>query len=321
MINVEKSELAFGAPGQGWQAPGMDEPLRKSEAAKGVFAQAKQIFGFDVQALCANGEVEGKTLKLHSQAAMGTVMIAAIEDLEARDIHEAVDFSISLGMFGALRRAEVLDSHNVLRAIKVREEMTLAQQNGAMGLVIGLDKVRFAQEFAHDTRASIAVQYSASDFAISGSKEEITLILERIAERKKELGRVKTFDLPIPNSFHHKMLHEVAQQFSAFLAAEVEFHQPVRPIVLNTGLTDNQGEYVQVVTPDTIYAIDILRDELVVQLTQPARIDLVRRELERRNIMRVIEPSGGALGKVFRRLGDSFEVIPTWEYGKLVDVG
>jgi malonyl CoA-acyl carrier protein transacylase len=312
--------FAVGGPGQGWQEPGMGKDLLIRKSVQGVLAEARDVFRFDVEELCRVGETgRGITLETHSQAAMGTVMIAGMEDLVVRhpQLNEACDFSVSLGVYGEYYRAGILDRPNVFRALKVREEMTLAQQDGAMAFVMGIPRETFKNEFANGTDASIAVQYADADFAFAGSKMDVAEVLDRISIRRGEFKRVRALALPIPNSFHHPLLTRIEGEFASFLGTQIEFHLPVRPVILNTGYADTDGrEFVRVVTASTEYAIEILRAELSMQLTQPARFDLVHNRLLEFGVTEVIEASSGALAKVFRRLGSPIApVTPAWEYG------
>src|SRR5262245_20315232 len=80
------AKIAFLFPGQGAQSVGMAVQLRASvPAAQWLVDQAKDVLGYDLADICANGPADKLNSTVVSQPAIFVASLAALESLRASE--------------------------------------------------------------------------------------------------------------------------------------------------------------------------------------------------------------------------------------------
>ena len=113
------SKTAFIFPGQGAQYSGMGKDFYENfETAKKVYDMAEEATGLDVAELCFT-ENDRLNVTEFTQIAMLTTEVAILKVLEERGVRADVCAGLSLGEYGALAAAEVMEEHPDVKIIVV----------------------------------------------------------------------------------------------------------------------------------------------------------------------------------------------------------
>ena len=127
--------------GQGAQIPGMGKDFAEADAeAMALFDKANAVLGFDLKKICFEGPAEELTKSNVCQPAIFVTSYAAYLALQKR---KKVDFAcaagLSLGEWGALCAAGVLDFDSTLKVLEARgrfmQEACEATPSGMIAIV------------------------------------------------------------------------------------------------------------------------------------------------------------------------------------------
>ncbi len=204
---MPKSALIF--PGQGAQTVGMGSGLlQRSQSARELFAQASQILGYDLSALCISGPESELNLTVHSQPALFVHSVAALTDfLEQRpEVGDSIATvaGLSLGEYSALYAAGALSFENGVRLVAARgtamQSAATAVPSG-MGSLLGLDREQ-VEALCDATRVpgeilQVANLLCPGNIAISGHLAS----LDRCEAAAAEAG-AKFIRLSVAGAFH-----------------------------------------------------------------------------------------------------------------------
>ena len=114
------SKIAFIFPGQGAQYVGMGKDFYDAyEEAREVYRKAKEATGLDIEALCFT-ENDKLNITEYTQIAMLTTEVALLKVLESKGVHADVCAGLSLGEYGALAAADVMDLDSLFQLIRLR---------------------------------------------------------------------------------------------------------------------------------------------------------------------------------------------------------
>ena len=148
---MPKTAILF--PGQGAQVVGMGAGLlERSENARGLFATASQILGYDLAALCKSGPDTDLNLTSYSQPALFVHSVASLADFFEKRPEVAADVvavaGLSLGEYSALYAAGAISFEDGVRLVAARgaamQEAASAVPSG-MASVLGLDRAQVDQ--------------------------------------------------------------------------------------------------------------------------------------------------------------------------------
>ena len=249
--------------GQGAQIPGMGKDFAEADAeVMGFFDKANAVLGFDLKKICFEGPAEELTKSNVCQPAIFVTSYAAYATLRKK---KAVDFDcaagLSLGEWGALCAAGVLDFDSTLKVLEARgrfmQEACEAIPSGMIAIV-GASPAQL-EELCAKTGCTVANINSAAQQVLSGSKDAVAAA----ATVAKELGIKRAMPLATAGAFHSKFMEPAREKLAAVLDG-IAFSAPKMPVLSNvTGKphSDDPGAIkammLEQVTGTTNWAADI----------------------------------------------------------------
>ena len=196
-----------------------------------LFDKANAVLGFDLKKTCFEGPSEELTKSNICQPAIFVTSYAAFLSLQKR---KAVAFDcaagLSLGEWGALCAAGVLDFDSTLKVLEARgrfmQEACEATESGMIAIV-GASAEQLS-ELCAKTGCTIANINSSAQQVLSGSKQAIA----EAATVAKELGIKRALPLATAGGFHSKFMDSAREKLAAVLD-EVTFSAPKIPVLSN----------------------------------------------------------------------------------------
>lgn len=225
------SKTAFLFPGQGAQYVGMAKDFYEQFAvSKEVFETASQVSGLDVQALCFE-ENEQIHITEYTQIAMLTAEIAILKAIEEAGIRADVTAGLSLGEYGAVAAAGVMEVADVLWLIRKRGiyMQEAVPQGGAMTAVLGMD-TDVIEKICEQTPGivSIANYNCPGQIVITGESTAVAQAAEALAQA----GAKRCIPLKVSGPFHSELLEGAGKKLGEELAG-VELHEMKIPYLSN----------------------------------------------------------------------------------------
>ena len=218
--------------GQGAQVPGMGKDFAEADAeVMGFFDKANAVLGFDLKKVCFEGPVEELTKSNVCQPAIFVTSFAAYTTLKKR---KPVDFDcaagLSLGEWGALCAAGVLDFDSTLKVLEARgrfmQEACEATPSGMIAIVGATpDQLKGLCE---KTGCTVANINSAAQQVLSGSKDAIA----SAAAVAKELGIKRAIPLATAGGFHSPFMAPAREKLAPVLDG-ITFNAPKFPVLSN----------------------------------------------------------------------------------------
>ena len=237
MATAPRTALLF--PGQGAQTVGMAVGVCQSlPAARALFERAKEILGYDLLEICANGPAERLSATDVSQPAIFVASLAALEQLKTTDPDElenvAAAAGLSLGEYTALVFAGAMSFDDGLRVVNARgRAMQAAADATPSGMisVLGMD-IPDIEAMVIEGRSAgtlvIANYLCPGNTVLSGSKSA----LERVEQIARERGGIRTIPLTVAGAFHTNLMKPADEKLAAALAG-VEIRPPRVPVWSN----------------------------------------------------------------------------------------
>ena len=249
--------------GQGAQAPGMGKDFAETDQeAMALFDKANAVLGFDLKKVCFEGPAEELTKSNVCQPAIFVTSYAAYSALQKRRPTQfACAAGLSLGEWGALCAAGVLDFDSTLKVLEARgrfmQEACEATPSGMIAIVGATPEQLKA--LCDATGCTVANVNSAAQQVLSGSKDAIA----SAAAKAKELGVKRAIPLATAGAFHSPFMAPARERLAPVLD-EVTFRAPKFPVLSNvTGRphSSDPGEIkalmLEQVTGTTNWAADV----------------------------------------------------------------
>lgn len=224
-------KIAFMFPGQGAQYCSMGKDFYETyDAAKEVFDLAESATGLDVKHLCFE-EDERLNITEYTQIAMLATEIAILKCAEQKGLKADVCAGLSLGEYGALAAAGVMDTEDLFRLIRKRGiyMQEAYPEGGAMTAVLGMD-AKLIEDICDQTEGivSIANYNCPGQIVITGAKEAV----DKAAESLKEAGAKRCIPLKVSGPFHSALLNGASEKLGEALK-EVNVNTPSIPYLSN----------------------------------------------------------------------------------------
>ena len=287
---------AYVFPGQGAQFVGMGKDLYdKFPKAKDLFKTANDILGFSITDIMFEGTAEDLKQTKVTQPAIflhSVILAKMLGDSFKPDMVAGH----SLGEFSALVANKTLQFEDGLRLVAARANamQSACEQNpGTMAAIINLadDKIEEICNSIKD-EVVIAANYNCNgQVVISGSIKGV----ETACQLMKEAGAKRALPLQVGGAFHSPLM-EPARVKLAEAIQNTKFNQGICPIYQN-------------VTGQAVTSPDIIKANLISQLTFPVRWTQTMGNMIANGLTEVVEVGPGTvLQGLFKKAGSELQL-------------
>ncbi|BAZ08172.1 ACP S-malonyltransferase [Calothrix sp. NIES-3974] len=277
------SKTAWVFPGQGSQVLGMGVDLIDLPLAQQRFAQAEEILGWSVIAVCQHDEAKlGQTL--YTQPCLYVVESILADLLKQKTLPDFVA-GHSLGEYIALYVAGVFEWSAGLRLVKRRAELMENAAGGMMAAMIKFDRDELERVIGQTPDVVLANDNSPEQVVISGTPEAVKMVMEKVKAKR-------AIPLNVSGAFHSPLMAAAAQEFQDVLTS-VEFLPASIPVMSNVEPTPTQDG-------------NVLKQRLMQQMTGSVRWREISLGLADHGITHVVEigPGNVLTGLIKRTCGD-----------------
>ena len=277
--------IAYVFPGQGAQYVGMGKDLYdKSSKARDLFHKANSILKFKITDLMFEGTEEDLRQTNVTQPAIFLHSVILAKAL-GEDFHPDMVAGHSLGEFSALVANETLSFEEGLRlVIKRADAMQKACEAEAstMAAVLGLDDDTVEDICDSVDDIVVPANYnSPGQLVISGTIKGV----EQAMAKATEAGAKRVIPLKVGGAFHSPLMEP----------ARMELAEAIQDAKFNRGICS----IYQNVTGQSVTDPEIIKTNLISQLTSPVRWTQIMQNMLADGISEVVEVGPG---KVLQRL-------------------
>ena len=286
---------AYIFPGQGSQFPGMGKDLYENNPlARTMFEKADEILGFSISEIMFNGSAED--LKQTNVTQPAVFLHSVIMAKCLNEFSPDMVAGHSLGEFSALVACGALDFEAALKLVAVRAtamQHACELNPGTMAAVLGLDdeKIESICNSIKD-EVVIAANYNCNgQVVVSGSLKGVEIACQLL----KEAGAKRALPLQVGGAFHSPLM-EPARVKLAEAIQNTKFNNGICPIYQN-------------VTGQAVNSPDIIKANLISQLTSPVRWTQTMGNMVANGLTEVVEVGPGTvLQGLFKKAGVELKV-------------
>ena len=293
---------AFLFPGQGSQSVGMGAALGEaSRAARDILEQVDEALGQNLFRLMREGPEDQLKLTENAQPAImahALAVFAALTREGGISLDKAAQFVAghSLGEYSALCAAGSFDLATTAKLLKLRGQAMQAAVPvgvGGMAALLGADvelAQRIADAAAHGEVCTVANDNDPGQVVISGHIGAI----ERAIGLAKDMGAKRAILLPVSAPFHCPLMQPAADAMAEALG-RTGIAAPSVPLYAN-------------VTAAPVVDPDIIRDQLVEQVTGMVRWRETVANMTAAGVVEFVELGGKVLGPMVKRIAPDARV-------------
>jgi [acyl-carrier-protein] S-malonyltransferase len=196
-----------------------------------LFDAAGAVLGFDLKKICFEGPAEELTRSNVCQPAIFVTSYAAYLSLQKRKpVQFACAAGLSLGEWGALCAAGVLDFDSTLKVLEARGRFmqeACEREPSGMIAIVGASPEQLAA-LCEKTGCTVANINSSAQQVLSGSKDAVA----SAAVVAKELGIKRALPLATAGAFHSRFMEPAREKLAGVLDG-IEFKAPKFPVLSN----------------------------------------------------------------------------------------
>lgn len=226
-------------PGQGSQFLGMAQTLVLNRpAARRMFDKAREVLGYDLLEVCANGPLDRLNATDVSQPAIFVSSLAALEELRNSqpEVLQNVTATagLSLGEYTALAFAGVFGFQEGLELVKIRGE---AMQEAAVAtpstmasiLLLDREKLQEICQIAAKKHGSVSIAnyLCPGNLVVSGLLDAVAAV-----ELAAQSAGAKTIRLSVAGAFHTNIMASAVQKLIRKMES-MKFHPAKLPVWSN----------------------------------------------------------------------------------------
>lgn len=292
---------AYVFPGQGAQYPGMGRDLYEgSGLAKDLFEKANSILKFRITDLMFEGVDEDLRQTKVTQPAifLHSVILARVL---GEDFNPDMVAGHSLGEFSALVANKTLSFEDGLRLVSKRAmamQKACEIEASTMAAVLGMEDEEVENILKNIDDIVVPANYnSPGQLVISGSISGV----KNACKLFEEAGAKRVVPLKVGGAFHSPFMEPAGKELAEAINT-TKFNNGICPIYQN-------------VTGQSVTDIEIIKKNLIAQLTSPVRWSQIARNMIADGASEVIEVGPGAvlqglMKKVKRDIITSSAVMP-----------
>ncbi len=292
---------AYVFPGQGAQYPGMGKDLYDgSDQAKDLFEKANSILKFKITDLMFNGTDEDLRQTRVTQPAifLHSVILSRVLGDEFQPDMVA---GHSLGEFSALVANKTLSFEDGLKLVYKRAmamQKACEIEPSTMAAVLGMEDKEVENILKNIDDIVVPANYnSPGQLVVSGSVPGV----EKACKLLEEAGAKRVIPLKVGGAFHSPFMEPAGQELAEAINA-TKFNKGICPIYQN-------------VTGQSVTDSEIIKKNLIAQLTSPVRWTQISRNMIADGVTDLIEVGPGnvlqgLVKKVKRDITTSSATIP-----------
>ncbi|RLD82099.1 MAG: [acyl-carrier-protein] S-malonyltransferase [Bacteroidetes bacterium] len=256
---------AYVFPGQGAQYPGMGKDLYEgSDQAKELFEKANSILKFKITELMFNGTDEDLRQTRVTQPAIflhSVILSRVLGD----DFQPDMVAGHSLGEFSALVANKTLSFEDGLKLVYKRAmamQKACEMEPSTMAAVLGMEDKEVENILKNIDDIVVPANYnSPGQLVISGSVSGV----EKACKLLEEAGAKRVIPLKVGGAFHSPFMEPAGQELAEAINA-TKFNKGICPIYQN-------------VTGQSVTDAEIIKKNLIAQLTSPVRWTQISRNM------------------------------------------